>query len=331
MTWLRSLSGYQRLGLAMVLGLLALITLGGTVRVTDSGLACPDWPLCNGELFPGGDYHIWIEWTHRLVASVMGFVIVAFVIGAVLKHRQRRWVVLPALLGIVALGVQVVLGGLTVTEELPAEIVSAHLGTALIIVLLMLAAWLATFVPAAAPRPAAATGRRERRFAAATVVAALGLLALMVLGSYVSGSNAGFFCDGDWPLCNGSLLPQSGLANVQVAHRYLAAFEGLLLIALWVLAFQLRPAGTGRFRLATLVAALFGVQVALGAAMMGTGLADWTRIAHLAVAATTWAAMVTLTVLALHRAGWLLPAQEGASVATGMSWRFHLRGTQSSD
>ena len=56
MNWLRDLSGYQRPGLGTILGLLVLVVLGGTVRVTDSGLACPDWPLCYGELFPSGPY-----------------------------------------------------------------------------------------------------------------------------------------------------------------------------------------------------------------------------------------------------------------------------------
>jgi len=56
LNWLRDLSGFQRLGLGTILGLLVLVVLGGTVRVTDSGLACPDWPLCYGELFPSGPY-----------------------------------------------------------------------------------------------------------------------------------------------------------------------------------------------------------------------------------------------------------------------------------
>ena len=234
MRGLGRLSGYQRLGLVMLVGLLALIALGGTVRVTDSGLACPDWPLCNGALIPGGDYRVWIEWTHRLVASLVGVVIVAFVVGAILRHRQRRWVVAPAVAGVVALGVQVVLGGLTVTEELAAGLVSAHLATALIIVVLLLTAWLATFVPAGGPAPGRARGGAERQLAELCVVAAVGLFAVMVLGSYVSGTEAGFFCAGDWPLCNGSLLPEGRLPGLQVAHRYLVVFEGLLIAGMWL-------------------------------------------------------------------------------------------------
>ena len=93
-------SVFQLWGMATLAGTVALITLGATVRVTDSGLACPDWPLCNGKLVAGGDYHVWIEWTHRLMASIVGLAIVAFVIGAWRAHRDgpgwscrspRRW------------------------------------------------------------------------------------------------------------------------------------------------------------------------------------------------------------------------------------------------
>ena len=329
MRGLGRLSGYQRLGLVMLVGLLALIALGGTVRVTDSGLACPDWPLCNGALIPGGDYRVWIEWTHRLVASLVGVVIVAFVVGAILRHRQRRWVVAPAVAGVVALGVQVVLGGLTVTEELAAGLVSAHLATALIIVVLLLTAWLATFVPAGGAAPGRARGGAERQLAELCVVAAVGLFAVMVLGSYVSGTEAGFFCAGDWPLCNGSLLPEGRLPGLQVAHRYLVAFEGLLIAGIWLLAWRLRGRARWVLRPASLVAALYGAQILFGAALMWTTLADWSRVLHLFTAAVTWAALVALAAAAVYRVGGLPLLRAGAGASTP-SW-LPLRGSGSSD
>ena len=326
MTALRALSGYQRLGLVTILGLLILVVLGGAVRATDSGLACPDWPLCNGKLIPQGDYHIWLEWTHRLAASVFGFVILAFIVGAVRRYRDRPWVVAPALIGAVALGVQVILGGLTVTEDLDAAIVSAHLATAMLIVVLMLVAWLATFVPLvpASPGPPASQPRRDahaarvgarrppaggrrrppsrddRRFAALALLTVLGTFALLVLGGYVSGTGSAFFCDGDWPLCNDSLLPEGRNAGLQVAHRYLAAFVALLVLGLWWLAFRRRRQAPALFSLATSVALLFALQIVLGGLLMWTSLEEWSRVLHLVAAALTWGALVALTALALY-------------------------------
>ena len=307
----RALTGYQRLGLLTIVGLLTLVILGGTVRVTDSGLACPDWPLCNGKLIPQGDHHVWLEWTHRLAASIFGFVILAFVIGAVRRYRDRRWVVLPALIGAVALAIQVVLGGLTVTEKLDAGVLAAHLGAAMLIVLLMLTAWLATFVPRVDGSPAdqrrladraQPSTRAARRMAWMAGLTALGVYALIVLGGYVSGTDAGFFCDGDWPLCNGELFPEGRNANLQVAHRYLAAFVALLLFTTVWMAFQRRHAAPGVFRLASVVGALFALQIVLGGLLMWTTLADWARVVHLVTGSTTWGTLVAMTVIAVYDA-----------------------------
>ena len=48
-----------------------LISLGSFVRVTGSGLACPDWPLCNGSIIPAFEYHVLIEYSHRLSAAIV--------------------------------------------------------------------------------------------------------------------------------------------------------------------------------------------------------------------------------------------------------------------
>jgi heme A synthase len=329
-----SLTGFQKLGLVMVIGLLALVTLGGTVRVTDSGLACPDWPLCNGELISGGDYHVWIEWTHRLMASVIGFVILGFVVGAVRKHRDRRWVVVPALVGVVVLGVQVVLGGLTVTEDLDAGLVSGHLATAMVIVALLMTAWLATFVPvreAGQDERVSSVDRGEGRLVPFALLSGVGLFALLVLGAYMSGTNAGFFCSEDWPLCNGSLLPEGRLPSIHVAHRYLAAFVGLLLVGMWVMAWRRRRSATVVFRLATLVIVLFGVQVILGAVIMWTTLTEWSRVVHLVAGTLTWATMVVLGALLVRRSGWFPSLDQRLPLPDVFPRRFHLKETQLRD
>jgi len=315
---LRGLNGYQRLGVVTILGLLALITLGGSVRVTDSGLACPDWPLCYGSLLPSGPFvsegvsyqghQVYLEWTHRLVASVIGFVILAFVAGAWMRYRDRRWVVLPATAAVVALAVQVVLGGLTVTEDLDAGIVASHLGLAMVIVLLIMSAWLASFVPVS---EASAVARADRSASAPTIrlakwalVSGAAVLGLLVLGGYVSGTDAARFCDADWPLCNGSFFPEGRNANIQMSHRYVAVIVGVLLVGLWVLGYRERQSQRGAFFLSSLLGILFVVQGILGAATQWTTLSDWSRIVHLAVGALTWGTAIGLMGLMMLRTGW---------------------------
>ena len=316
------MSGYQKLGLLTVLGVVALATLGGSVRVTDSGLACPDWPLCHGKIVPSGDYHVWLEWTHRLVASLMGLVIVVYVLGAWRRFRDRPWVLGPALALVLFLIVQIIMGGLTVTEDLAPEIVSAHLGIAMLIVLLLLVSWLSTFVPlrppvqrtqTAPPPPTGASAAPAASVAAArsggqwplrlALASAVSVLVLLLAGSYVASREAGFFCSASWPLCNGSLWPDGELAHLHMAHRWLAVTASVMLGSWWALSAWRRRADAAMFALASLALALIGVQVLLGAVTQWTDLAEWSRVVHLVMGVLLWTLTVGAAALAVYRSG----------------------------
>jgi cytochrome c oxidase assembly protein subunit 15 len=85
---------------------LALIGLGGAVRATDSGLACPDWPFCYGKVIPRQAdiptdsgytlWNVWLEHSHRLVASVVSTLIAVLVGWALVRFRDRPAVLWPA-------------------------------------------------------------------------------------------------------------------------------------------------------------------------------------------------------------------------------------------
>ncbi len=75
-----------------------LVALGGTVRATDSGLSCPDWPLCYGQAYAAIDYHTFLEQFHRFIAAIVSVLVVILAISAFRWARNERQVLIPALI-----------------------------------------------------------------------------------------------------------------------------------------------------------------------------------------------------------------------------------------
>ena len=68
---------------ALVVLTFGLIVLGALVRAHGAGLACPDWPLCFGELLPPMDFKVAFEWTHRLVAGCVALLFAGLAVAGV--------------------------------------------------------------------------------------------------------------------------------------------------------------------------------------------------------------------------------------------------------
>lgn len=122
---------------AFVLGMAGLtwllMGLGSATRVMNAGLSCPDWPLCYGTLWPSMNLQIFLEWFHRLVAATVGGMTLIWLGWTIRRHRRLPgWVRWSSGLALVLVVGQGLLGGLTVTELLRFEIVTAHLGTGLL-------------------------------------------------------------------------------------------------------------------------------------------------------------------------------------------------------
>jgi heme A synthase len=290
---------FRWLALVTTITTYALIVLGGVVRVTDSGDACPDWPRCHGELLPPLETQVLIEFSHRLVASLIGVLIAATAIAA-WRGRHTPLVRWGAVAAVVLVIGQIVLGGVTVLSDLHSNIVTAHLALASTLLATLVIVTIASFDPAA-PVPDAAQRATAASFRNLLAFAALATFALMLTGSYVSGSGAGMAFD-DWPLFNGSLMPDGGrLAMIHATHRFAALAVGL--IVLYVAA---RAWRTQRWHPPVLYAVLgalgiYVAQVFVGAANVWTMLQPSAAGAHLALATGLWAVLVGATFLA-HRA-----------------------------
>ncbi|TMG48452.1 MAG: protoheme IX farnesyltransferase, partial [Chloroflexi bacterium] len=302
------MKGFRALSVATAVATYALVVLGGVVRVSGSGLGCPDWPLCHGRVLPPLDLHAIIEYSHRTAGSVTGLLIGLTVVFAWIGWRQRRDIVSPATLAAGLLALEVSLGAITVRLELPPVIVLAHLATAMAI----LGTVCVTAVAAAVPRTTAPVDRVSMRWAQAAAASAF---ILVLSGSLVVATGASGAC-GAWPLCGGGFsLSFDGLPSVQLLHRGIAGVMGLLIIAslLSVLG-RHRHDRTVRATVALTMAA-FVFQVAVGAAVVMLHVPAALRGLHLALAAAVWAGTVILAVIVGRRP--LL----GEQSANGAEWQ----------
>jgi cytochrome c oxidase assembly protein subunit 15 len=300
-----------RLGLATSLLTFALIVIGSVVRTTGSGLACPDWPLCQGRLIPPFQFNVMIEWTHRLVALLVSLSLAGLAGLTFARSELRRRLGGLVALALCLLALQVLLGALTVWKLLDPSVVSGHLGVALLIFATLLA-YTRTARLAAAEGGGPAPERPARLLPVFAAVTALTYLQAL-LGGMVSTHHAALACP-DWPTCFGEWFPTlEGLVGLQMAHRYGAY---LLTACMLVAAAQARSAPDRRVRSAgTLALGLVALQVVLGVTNVYLGAPVWLSAAHLATATLLLGVLLdaTLRIGALPRAA--------AATVPAAAWR----------
>lgn len=267
-----------------------LIVVGSIVRTTGSGLSCPDWPLCHGQLIPPMQFNILMEWGHRLLALLVGLMLLGTVgVIACNPEARARYGGLGAL-AIALYFSQALLGALTVWKLLDPSVVSGHLAVGLLLfAVLVTTATLAHGDATEQPRDAVRPPGLLPLFALATLF----VWFQAVLGGMVSTNHASLACP-DWPTCNGEWFPRlTGLVGLQVAHRYSAYLLTLVLLTVAVSAERTRDLSI-RW-LGRLAGRLVLLQVAIGVGNVLLGVPVWVSALHLATASAILAVMLVAT------------------------------------
>lgn len=284
-----SVKFFRRLALLTAVFAYLQIALGGVVRVSGSGLGCPDWPLCQGRPYPPADVHAIIEYSHRAVGSVTGILIIATVVLAWIVFRTQRplvaWLASASLIGVVGEGL---VGGVVVAHELSSWLVLLHLGLAMMILGFLVATAVMSLPPSVG-----VTDRSFRRLASAGAAATY---VLLLTGSTVVASGADDSCHA-WPLCgSGFALSFAGVDAFTMLHRGAVLVIGALLV--YALIKALRKPQVRVVALATLV--VFALQVAVGAGSAVTDGAFFNGL-HVAIATLVWSGILIIALLTLPR------------------------------
>ena len=289
-------SRFRKLTLFTAIVTYALVVLGGIVRVTGSGLGCPDWPLCYGQPLPSQQTEAILEMAHRYVAALVTLLVIVIAVTAWRGYRQNKWIFRSAMVGVGVIFFQIILGAITVLLKNHPITVVAHFGAALT----MLAC--ATIVATAARLPEAAVSAGQTPLRKWALLSVLFVVGLLFFGALVTGTSSALGCLTDWPLCRGSLIPNTTDLSTYINwfHRFFALVTGLVLTYTTLVAWRSKDKQHSAWITAALMLSFFIIQAAIGGAVVLSQIHLVWRGFHLAMGAATWTAAIVLMVLAVR-------------------------------
>ena len=288
---------YRRVSYVALAALALIVLTGAAVRLTDSGLGCPDWPRCYGNAVPPLQGHALIEFGNRALSGIVGVVVVLTAVLAFTRRPFRRdlaWLALTLPAGVLA---QAVLGGFTVREHLAPGFVMGHFALSMVILIGAVAlAWRASHEPGTRPR---STDRL-----AVWSVRALAPLGAVTIFAGTAATAAGPHSGGASGQRIHRLYFEGADTLSWVVHRHatIAALFGVLAIAVWLLQ-RRRGHSTGALEPLTVLCVLLAAQGLVGSVQYELHLPSDMVWVHVGLATATW-----VTVLwAVTAAGRLLP------------------------
>src|SRR5450755_883739 len=277
---------YRRVAYVTLAALTLIVFAGAAVRLTGSGLGCPNWPKCYGNALPPLSTHALIEFGNRALSGLVGVMTVVAAVLAFTRRPFRRDLAILALLLPLGVVAQAVLGGFTVREHLAPGFVMAHFSLSMLILIAAVAlAWRAThergWRPLATDRLSVWSVRALAPLGALTIFAGT---AATAAGPHAGGS----------PGQRIHRLHFKGADTLMwVIHRHatIAALFGVAVIAVWLLR-RHRGASQDALEPVMVVGLLVAAQGLVGSVQYELKLPSDIVWVHVALATCTWLALL---------------------------------------
>lgn len=261
------------LSVTTTIGMVFVLIGGALVTKTGSGDGCGDsWPLCEGQLIPSViTPELVIEFSHRLVSGIVGITVVLLSILAWKHIGHIREVKFLAVMSILFLVLQALLGAVVVMWGQPDFVLAIHFGVSLIS---FAAVFLLTLLIFEIDKKLDTSGlfiKKKHRIE----IYALSIFTMVVVytGALVRHTEANLVC-GSWPFCNNAAPLDFAAFTmeqwIQMGHR---AMAGLLF--LWTIAFFIKVIKNYRYQKVMYygwmsAVALISLQVFFGALVIFT-------------------------------------------------------------
>ncbi|OGO26264.1 MAG: hypothetical protein A2136_09385 [Chloroflexi bacterium RBG_16_54_11] len=271
-----------------------LISMGGILCVTQSIRDCPDWPGCFGKVYPPLETGPVLEYTHRVLAAVSGLLIVGSAITGLVRTPHLRWVTIPPLVSVVLLVVVSYLGAVVVLRGLSPGWAALDVGSALLVVALMVACAVTASVRINNP---ALPNRLSLRDSISRLVLASTAVVYIVLvsGVLVAGKEPLVGCLG-WPIYSPSIYRSASPVVVYTIRLILSVVGVGLIVGVLVQSRNIRDERPDAYRFARWmgVAVLVETLVQVLLVIFGYPVILW--VVYTVIAATLWGLLVALFV-----------------------------------
>jgi len=331
---------FQKLAIAALSSVLVLMFVGATVRVSGSGMGCPDWPKCWGKLIPptsaeqvdfdslpieifqrkakwmGKDpeevtpdklreifnpRHVWTEFINRLTSLPVGMFALATLIASCWRIRRQPWVFGCALLSVIVIGVNAWMGRNIIHSGLQPGVITTHLALAMgLLGLLVYCAWAGT------DRPWRVSMQDPRKHRATRI--SVGLLLVVIVVEGIGGAQVRELTDELSKLYNNAPR-ETWIGELEeslwyVTHRSFSWVVLASALVAYILSWKHRAGGVGLVE--HTVFGIVVIQMLLGVIMAQLGIFAWVQVLHVGLAAL---------LLAMTWLWWfgLLPCKSSAS------------------